>query len=130
MNRFLTVLAAAALILNTGCAVSSGQNPRPSSQRRNTSLLDLNVATAAQLQTLPGITAAYARRIIANRPYKVKHELETRKILPPAVYRRIRDKVTASERIGDAATLATGERFGRRQVRDRIRDRITDFGTM
>lgn len=89
----------AAIALSAGCAVSSGQNPRPSSQGRKVSTIDLNVATAAQLQTLPGITAAYARRIIANRPYKVKHELETRKILPPAVYARIRDRVVATERI-------------------------------
>ena len=81
-----------------GCATGR-QNPRPPSQSHNASPLDLNVATAAQLQTLPGITAAYARLIIANRPYKVKHELETRKIVPPAVYRRIRDRVTATERI-------------------------------
>lgn len=90
-------MLAAAVVLSSGCAVSSGQNPRP--QGRSTSTIDLNVATAAQLQTLPGITAAHARRIIANRPYKVKHELETRKILPPAVYARIRDRVIATERI-------------------------------
>lgn len=77
------------------------QNPRSSSPARNTSLVDLNRATAAQLQRLPGITAAHARRIIANRPYKVKHELETRKILPPAVYARIRDRVIAIEPIPD-----------------------------
>ena len=76
-----------------------GTKPRPSSQGRDTYLIDLNIATVAQLQTLPGITPTYARRIIANRPYNVKHELETRKILPAAVYARIRDRVTAAERI-------------------------------
>lgn len=98
MTRIPTAILAAAVVVLSGCAVSSGQNPRPSSQDR-TSAIDLNVATAAQLQTLPGITPAYARRIIANRPYKVKHELETRKILPAAVYARIRDRVIATERI-------------------------------
>jgi hypothetical protein len=93
------VLALAAFPLG-GCAVSGGQNPRPSSPR-NTPLIDLNVATTAQLQQLPGITATYARRIVANRPYKVKHELETRKILPPAIYARIRDRVFAVERPQD-----------------------------
>jgi len=81
-------------VLLAGCT----QNPRASSPTGNTSPVDLNAATAAELQRLPGITAAYARRIIANRPYKVKHELETRKILPPAVYARIRDRVIAIER--------------------------------
>ena len=99
MVRHLVAIAcvAALVLLLSGCAVSSGQNPRSSSPARDTSPLDLNVATASQLQQLPGITAAYARRIIANRPYKVKHELETRKILPRAVYARIRDRVIAIE---------------------------------
>ena len=99
MSRLTIVVLATAVLVLSGCAVSGGQNPRPSSQGRNTSPIDLNLATVAQLQTLPGITAAYARRIVANRPYKVKHELETRKILPAAVYARIRDRVIANERI-------------------------------
>jgi DNA uptake protein ComE-like DNA-binding protein len=96
VNRFVALALALVVLPLSGCAVSSGQNPRPASA----SLIDLNLATAAQLQQLPGITAAYARRIIANRPYKVKHELETRKILPPSLYARIRDRVTAVERPG------------------------------
>lgn len=99
MNRLPILVLAAAIVALPGCAVSGGQNPRPSSQGRNTFPIDLNISTAAQLETLPGITTAYARRIIANRPYKVKHELETRKILPAAIYARIRDRVIATERI-------------------------------
>jgi competence protein ComEA len=95
VTRLSALAVALALLVLPACA----QNPRSSSPARNTSLLDLNRATAAQLQRLPGITAAHARRIIANRPYKVKHELETRKILPPAVYARIRDRVIAIEPI-------------------------------
>ena len=103
MTRAAAIVLAASVILS-GCAVSGGQKPRPSSQARDTSLVDLNLATAAQLQRLPGITAAHAQRIIANRPYKVKHELETRKILPATIYRRIRDRVIATERIRQPAT--------------------------
>jgi competence protein ComEA len=97
VTRLSALAVALALLVLPACA----QNPRSSSPARNTSLVDLNRATAAQLQRLPGITAAHARRIIANRPYKVKHELETRKILPPAVYARIRDRVIAIEPIPD-----------------------------
>jgi competence protein ComEA len=106
--RHLVAIACVALVLPSlsACAVSSGQNPRSSSPARSTSPIDLNVATADQLQRLPGITAAYARRIIANRPYKVKHELETRKILPPSMYARIRDRVIAIER--PDASFVTG----------------------
>ena len=106
MRRVVAVVIVALVLPLSGCAVSSGQNPRSSPPARNTSLIDLNVATAAQLQQLPGITATYARRIIANRPYKVKHELETRKILPPSVYARIRDRVIAIER--PDASFVTG----------------------
>lgn len=95
MTARATGLGLIAFLLVSGCA----QNPRSSLPARSTSPVDLNSATAAELQRLPGITAADARRIIAGRPYKVKHELETRKILRPAVYARIRDRVTAIERI-------------------------------
>lgn len=91
--RIAVVLALVAGLL-AGCAPTA----RSSSPSRNPSPIDLNSATAAELQRLPGISATYARRIIANRPYKVKHELETRKILPPPVYARIRDRVIATER--------------------------------
>ena len=100
MTRLPAIVLAVAVLSLAGCAVAGGQKPRPSSPR-TASLIDLNAATAAQLQQLPGISAAYARRIIANRPYKVKHELETRKILPPAIYARIRDRVIAIERPRD-----------------------------
>jgi DNA uptake protein ComE-like DNA-binding protein len=93
-HRIVFVLALV-VVLGAGCA----KNPRSSSPSRNRGPLDLNSASVAQLEGLPGITPAYARRIIANRPYKVKHELETRKILPAAVYARIRDRVIAIERL-------------------------------
>jgi len=94
VRRRPALVVALVAVLVTACA----QNPRSSSPARGTSPIDLNTATAAELQRLPGITATYAQRIIAARPYKVKHELETRKILPPSVYARIRDRVTAIER--------------------------------
>ena len=94
LSSLVVVLA----LLASACATSGGNAAGRSATRAGrTALIELNTATAAELQTLPGITAAYARRIIANRPYKVKHELETRKILPASVYSRIRERVIATE---------------------------------
>jgi DNA uptake protein ComE-like DNA-binding protein len=57
--------------------------------------LDLNTATKEQLLTLPGLTAAQADRIIADRPYKEAGELVSRRIIPKSEYDRISDRVKA-----------------------------------
>jgi competence protein ComEA len=57
--------------------------------------MDINTATAAQLMTLPGIGDAYARRIIAGRPYTSKDQLAGRGIVPQATYNKIKDLIIA-----------------------------------
>jgi DNA uptake protein ComE-like DNA-binding protein len=57
--------------------------------------LDLNTATKEQLLTLPGLTAAQADRIIANRPYKEPGELVSRRIISKLEYDKISDRVKA-----------------------------------
>jgi DNA uptake protein ComE-like DNA-binding protein len=67
-------------------------------------LVDINSASAAELDKLPGIGSARAQAIVANRPYKGKDELARRKIIPQGVYDQIKDKIVARQ--GTAGTAS------------------------
>ena len=66
-----------------------------SAKAPNAAVLDINTATAEQLQTIPGIGDAYAKKIIAGRPYRAKSELVQKKILPSGVYEKVKDRMVA-----------------------------------
>jgi competence protein ComEA len=59
-----------------------------------TEKVNLNQASASELDSLWGIGEARAKEIIENRPYSSIEELKTKKIIPSNVYERIKDEVS------------------------------------
>ena len=59
--------------------------------------LDINSASKEELEKLPGITEDIAEKIVQGRPYKTKGELLTKKLVPRAVYTKIRGRVMAKQ---------------------------------
>jgi len=57
--------------------------------------IDINRASIAELMRAPGITQAYAQRIVAGRPYVNKTQLTTLAILPPQVYEAAKYRLIA-----------------------------------
>lgn len=62
-----------------------------------TDLLDINTASAADLEKLKGIGAARSAAIIKGRPYRGKNELLDKNIVPKNVYEDIKDHIIAKQ---------------------------------
>jgi len=58
-------------------------------------LVDINAASRKELMTLPGIGAAEADRIVANRPYLTKTELVSKQVLPTGPYLSLKKYIVA-----------------------------------
>jgi competence protein ComEA len=56
--------------------------------------ININQATAEELETLPGIGKVTAQKIIKNRPYQTIDELLTKKVVGKSTFEKIKDLIS------------------------------------
>ena len=83
----------------SGAAKPAATTPAPAAKpAEKAALIDLNSASAAELEALPGIGKVRAEAIVKGRPYKGKDELVQKNIVPEKVYADIKDKIIAKQK--------------------------------
>jgi DNA uptake protein ComE-like DNA-binding protein len=103
MKTFATIFVTLALALGLTAAPQAAPKGKTADKKEAPAapkagdLLDINTASAFELDKLPGIGPAYAEKIIQNRPYRAKNELADKKIIPRPTYDKIKDMIIAKQ---------------------------------
>ena len=106
MNKHSIRMMLLALLLSVGMTASisyaneakQDNGAAMKAQTKSTDkLVDINSATADQLNALPGIGDKYAQKIIDGRPYAKKTDLVRKKVIPQATYNKIASMIIAKQ---------------------------------
>lgn len=111
MRSFIRPLAVAAFALTASAlsaqpakkaaekpaAAAKAAEAKPAEAAKAADKIDINTATAAELEAFPGIGKALSAKIIAGRPYANKAQLVQKKILTQKVYDALKDKLIAKQ---------------------------------
>lgn len=76
----------------------SAENKTTASKASEAKLVDINSASAAELDALPGIGKVRAQAIIKGRLYSNKTQLVSKGILSQAAYDKIADRIIAKQK--------------------------------
>ena len=81
---------------NSASSDSGYQSGSPVLGVENTTLVNINTASFAELDSLPGIGQVYGQKIVEQRPYSSIEELVNRGVVPKSTYEKIKDKISVN----------------------------------
>src|SRR2546428_528638 len=102
--RHLRIAVVSILLVLAGVASAGAQAKKApkAAVAQKTEQIDINSATKDQLMSLPGIGDALSQKIIDNRPYKMKNQLVSKKVIPQATYDKISGQIIAKQSAADS----------------------------